>query len=136
MKKFLLGLAIIMLAVSPAFCEEEKFDLDKEMEHIELQRAQTEFQFDQEMRNLELQERRMNLDRMAQGPNQKKKKDGGAVCLIIGIIHILMAVWVYQDVRKKNKGNGIWIVITLLAGFFGASVYALIRLGDCNQKEK
>lgn len=52
--------------------------------------------------------------------------------LLLGaaIIHILLAVWVYQDLRKRNTGSGIWIVITLLAGLCGAAVYALVRIGE------
>jgi hypothetical protein len=46
------------------------------------------------------------------------------------LIHILLATWVYQDLRKRNTGSGIWIVITLLAGLCGAAVYALVRLGE------
>ena len=54
------------------------------------------------------------------------------VLLVLGtaIIHILLAMWVYQDLRKRNTGSGIWIVITLLAGLCGAAVYALVRLGE------
>ena len=48
----------------------------------------------------------------------------------VAIIHILLAVWVYQDLRRRNTGSGIWIVITLLAGLCGAAVYALVRLGE------
>jgi len=52
--------------------------------------------------------------------------------LVLGsaIIHILLAVWVYQDLRRRNTGSGIWIVITLLAGLCGAAVYALVRIGE------
>ncbi len=41
-----------------------------------------------------------------------------------------LAIWVYGDIRKRNAGSGIWIVVTLLAGFFGALLYAIARLGD------
>jgi len=47
-----------------------------------------------------------------------------------------MAIWVYKDVREQENGNSIWIVITLLAGFFGIVPYALIRLGDGWQMEE
>ena len=50
------------------------------------------------------------------------------------IINVLLAIWVYKDIRKRNEGSGLWIVITLLAGFFGALLYAIIRLGDLKQK--
>ena len=50
--------------------------------------------------------------------------------LLVAVVHILMAIWVYADNRKRGAGYGLWIVITLLSGFFGALVYAVIRLGD------
>lgn len=54
----------------------------------------------------------------------------GLLVLGTAVIHILLAVWVYQDLRRRNTGSGIWIVITLLAGLCGAAVYALVRLGE------
>jgi len=55
-----------------------------------------------------------------------------AICCIV---HVLVAVWVYQDLRRRNAGSGIWIVIALLAGLFGALVYAVVRLGDSRQTQ-
>jgi len=143
MKRFLLGLAIATVSVSPAFCEEHEFDLDKELEHMELQREQAEFGFEQEMRELELEKRHIELDMLrreidAPGKHHEygDKDELEFLFLLCGIVHILMAVWVYQDVRKKDNGHGIWIIITLLFGFFGASVYALIRMGDCSPKQE
>ena len=63
----------------------------------------------------------------------KKHHDdkGGAVLLfVLLVVHILLAVWVYQDIRKRNTGSGIWIVVALLTGLFGALVYAIVRIGD------
>ena len=54
----------------------------------------------------------------------------GLLVLVTTVIHTLLAVWVYQDLRRRNTGSGIWIVITLLAGLCGAAVYALVRLGE------
>jgi hypothetical protein len=54
----------------------------------------------------------------------------GLIFLFCGIIHLLLTVWVYQDIRKRNAGSGIWIVVTLMTGLLGAAVYALVRLGD------
>ena len=38
------------------------------------------------------------------------------------------------DIRKRNAGSGLWIVLTLFAGLFGAIVYALVRLGDMKEE--
>jgi len=68
-------------------------------------------------------------------PRKQMHKDGHkpmcallmAMCLVV---HILVAVWVFQDIRIRGAGSGIWIVITLIAGLLGALVYAVVRLGD------
>jgi hypothetical protein len=44
--------------------------------------------------------------------------------------HILLAVWIFLDIRKRGEGNGIFIALALLAGFCGAILYALVRLAD------
>jgi hypothetical protein len=54
-------------------------------------------------------------------------------CLFLlgcAIVHILTAVWVFQDIRARGAGSGLWIVIALLAGLLGVLVYAVVRLGD------
>ncbi len=50
--------------------------------------------------------------------------------LLAIIINIILAVWVYSDVRKRAEGRGIFIVLVLLAGIPAAILYALIRIGD------
>ncbi|MBL7188372.1 MAG: hypothetical protein ISS70_18760 [Phycisphaerae bacterium] len=50
--------------------------------------------------------------------------------LLLLVVHILVAVWVYTDIRKLNSGSGIWIVIALLTGLLGTLVYAVVRMGD------
>jgi len=141
MKRFLLGLAIVAMSVSPTFCDEREIDLEEGFEHMELQQRQVAFEFDKKMRELDIQKRQLELEGLRRkiehpAPHHQKKKDGEFLFLIFGIVHILMAIWVYKDVRKRNNGNGVWIAITLLVGFFGASVYALIRLADCCRKEE
>ena len=49
--------------------------------------------------------------------------------LMILIMHILLSVWVYKDTKQRNA-SGLWIIITLLSGFLGAFLYALVRIGD------
>ena len=58
----------------------------------------------------------------------------GFLLLICAIVHILVAIWVYMDIRQLTRGSGIWIVIALLTGLLGALVYAAVRLGDGRQK--
>ena len=49
--------------------------------------------------------------------------------LVMFLIHILLTIWVFMDTRKRNA-SGLWVVITLLSGFMGAFLYALVRIGD------
>ena len=54
----------------------------------------------------------------------------GMIFLMMAIVNILVAIWVYQDIRARNTGSGIWIVVALLSGLLGTAVYALVRIGD------
>jgi hypothetical protein len=58
---------------------------------------------------------------------------GGLVKLVflVGIIfNILLAVWIYTDIRKRGEGSGIFVALALLGGIPTAIIYAIVRLGD------
>jgi len=58
---------------------------------------------------------------------------GGLVKLafLVGIIfNILLAVWIYTDIRKRGEGSGIFVALALLGGIPTAIIYAIVRLGD------
>jgi hypothetical protein len=58
---------------------------------------------------------------------------GGLVKLafLIGIIfNILLAIWIYTDIRKRGEGSGIFVALALLVGIPTAIIYALVRRGD------
>ena len=57
----------------------------------------------------------------------------GCVLLVLFVCHILLASWIYMDIRKLGQGNGIFIILALLAGFPAAILYALVRIGDKKQ---
>jgi len=136
-----------MLVPTTLFAEEhEQNEEHQDAEHqIHLRRAQmeleeheSELQFEREMREMELRERQIELDRRTKAFSHKPypKHHGkwhAKLLLLCLVINILLTVWVYQDIKKRNTGSGIWIVITLLAGLFGALVYALTRIGDNKQ---
>jgi hypothetical protein len=138
MKRWILGLIVGLLLASPVIAEEHELDIEQAFEHMELEHARAEFEFEQQAREMDLEERRLELEMMRRNLDRPREhheednddKEEGAFLLLCVIVNILMTLWVYQDVRKRNHGNGIWIAITLLAGFFGAAVYALIRIGD------
>ena len=141
----LIPLVTAMLITTAAFCEEfEERDVDIDLENAErqmhmrkmemqMQQEEAEMRFRNEMRELELQSRRMDLENaeLAQAPH---KEDMHPLLLICLIVNILTAIWVFQDIRKRGAGSGLWIVIALLTGLIGTLVYAVVRLGD--QKAK
>ncbi len=54
----------------------------------------------------------------------------GLLCLIGFICNILLAIWIYTDIRKRNEGSGIFVAMALIAGIPAAIIYALTRIGD------
>jgi len=54
----------------------------------------------------------------------------GAALLVWLTCNILLAGWIFTDIRKQGQGHGIFVALALLAGFPTAIVYALIRIGD------
>ena len=49
----------------------------------------------------------------------------------IGVIcNILLAIWIFTDIRKRGEGSGIFIVLALVAGIPSAIIYSLTRIGD------
>lgn len=109
--------------------EEAEIDLELRERQLDLEQMESEIAFHNQMRELELEGRRIEIDHMRDRTPQANG-GGAAVVLVCLVVHILMAVWVYADNRRRDAAHGIWIVITLLVGFFGALVYAVIRLGD------
>ena len=109
---------------------------------LRLQQEEAELNFQQHMRELELHERKIDLENAEQAKakhtkcgQHHKKDDFHPILLLCIIVHILLAIWVYQDIRKRNVGSGIWIVIALIAGLLGTLVYAIVRIGDIKQEK-
>lgn len=113
---------------------------------LDIEQRQAEMHFNNEMRKIQLEQKRVDLDRSRQmqpppdaqacpGKSAWRKhhpamKHMCGIMVICMVVHILLAIWVYQDIRQRNAGSGLWIVITLLTGLLGALVYAVARLGD------
>ena len=148
MKQYvLMSILLVGMFVCPAVISRELEPEDMEIQmqmkerQMELQRLEANMGMEREMQNLELEQRRMELERARRDSDVDDDDDDdecegglGLLLLICGIIHILVAIWVYMDIRQLNRGSGIWIVIALLAGLLGALVYAIVRLGDSRQK--
>jgi hypothetical protein len=54
----------------------------------------------------------------------------GLLCFIGMICNILLAIWIFTDIRKRGEGSGIFIVLALVAGIPSALIYSLTRIGD------
>jgi hypothetical protein len=46
------------------------------------------------------------------------------------VCNVLLASWIFTDIRKQGQGHGIFIALALLAGFPAAILYAVVRIGD------
>lgn len=139
MKRYVLSIVLMTMFLSPAAFSQEA-ELLEQMElqmhrrnmELEMEERETDAKFHQEMRKLELEERRAHLERERRTHRHHKPLHPLlAVCLIV---HILVAIWVYQDIRQRNRGSGIWVVVALLAGLFGVIAYAIVRLADNAKK--
>ncbi|MGD1085856.1 MAG: hypothetical protein ABSA47_14060 [Verrucomicrobiota bacterium] len=52
------------------------------------------------------------------------------ILLVCVLCNILLAVWIYTDIRKRGEGSGIFIALALVAGVPAAIIYSLVRIGD------
>lgn len=52
--------------------------------------------------------------------------------MILGCIlcNVLLAIWIFMDIRKRGEGSGIFVVLALVAGIPAAIIYSLTRIGD------
>lgn len=46
------------------------------------------------------------------------------------LCNILLAVWIFTDIRKRGQGPAIFVALALIAGIPTAIIYALVRIGD------
>ncbi len=54
----------------------------------------------------------------------------GMVFLVAIVFNILLAIWIFTDIRKRGEGSGIFIALALVAGIPAALIYTLVRIGD------
>ena len=53
-----------------------------------------------------------------------------AIVMVWLVCNVLLASWIFTDIRKSGQGHGIFVALALLAGFPTAILYALVRIGD------
>jgi len=105
---------------------------------LEMEEQEAELDFNRRMRELDLKERGLVLEHKYKAlklkqPKHVKRNSGekmAPLVIVFLVVHILLAVWVFQDIRRRSCGSGIWIVIVLLAGILGVLPYTIVRLGD------
>jgi len=146
MKRYVLSVLLMSMLACPAVFSQEPGPEDVEHQmrlhkmQLEMKNHEAELGFQQEVRQLELQKRRIELEQQRGmkehlGPGMRCHKPCmGLFFLGCLVVHILVAVWVYKDIRARECGSGIWVAVALLAGLFGALVYAVVRLGDSGKK--
>ncbi len=50
------------------------------------------------------------------------------VCMVVMlIISILIAVWVYRDAKSRGMSGALWLIIVLLFGIIGLIIYLVVR---------
>jgi len=140
MTRLLLGVALLGLLVPTlARAQEEGLEQDPEYQ-MHLREMQMEFEtrevraeHERQMAQLELEALRAEIEEAQNG-----SEDGPLALLLIlcGVVRILVATWIYQDIRRRNAGSGLWIVLGLFGGLFAALVYAVVRLGDSDERKK
>jgi len=139
MKRCVLGIVLAAMVLTPvAFCQEAKGpeDFERQMQmherEMELKSREAKMEMDRRMAELELAKRKMELAQVEKG---HRHGPGPLLLLVVVAVHILVAVWVYHDIRQRGCGSGLWVVISLLAGLLGTLVYAVVRLGDGEKKK-
>jgi hypothetical protein len=128
--------------------EEAMRDIELRERSLQVQKHESEIYFENEMRKMQLEQKKIEMEHAKQmgpppascpmGPGDWNRGGPGRghcpamplLVLICIAVNILAAVWVAQDIRKRNMGSRLWVAIVVLSGLFGAAVYALIRIGD------
>ena len=144
MKKHMLCLLLAgFIAPAPVFAEETKTGI-QDAEHqlvmfgiqLKQKRAESDFQFDQQMRELGLEKARLEIEhahrKLGRHPGPKPERICAIILLIAVLNRILAPIWIYRDMRQRNAGSVILVLLGILGGLAGLLTYAVIRLGDVN----
>ena len=49
------------------------------------------------------------------------------IILVSCILQIVIAVWIYNDAKKRNMEATMWLAVALLAGCIGCIIYLIVR---------
>lgn len=135
MKRLTLCVALASLLLPGlTFCQEQddlqrdpEYQMELQRKELEMENLRTKAEFERRMQEIELEGKKMRLE---QAMNPREGGPMAVLLILCTVVHVLVAVWIYQDIRQRNGGSGLWIVLGLLAGLLAALVYAVVRLGD------
>ena len=133
-------LAMLWAAVAPG-AEPERGENRPPLEEIELreremdiEQRECKMEHERKLAEMELEERRAEIDRMRDDGQNDGPQEGGVLVLLVLVTNILLTVWVCKDMREQNIARALWVPIVLLAGVFGAILYAIVRNADTRAK--
>ena len=147
MKRYTLGMVLAVMFLPTWLAaqrpEREEMEFQREMRgrELEMQKLESEMDFHRKMQELELEKHRIELDKLRKPKEEPahaklpRKEGPHPLLLLVVVVNIITAVWVFQDIRQRGCGSGIWIVIALLTGLLGTLVYAVVRLGNGEKKK-
>ena len=49
------------------------------------------------------------------------------ICIVVFIIFILIAIWVYKDAEKRGSSGVLWLLIVLLTQIIGLIIWLVVR---------
>jgi len=124
----LLGFVLCPVVAAQPEETDPEYEIALRERALELQRVENKVAAERRMQELELEAQRAKLEHFRKAHECRHSLK--LLLLICMVVHLLVAIWVYQDIRQRGCGSGLWIVIALLAGLLGALVYAVVRLGD------
>ena len=131
----LIPVAAFSQEARPGAAQQQRAARAREMEmrerDMDMQQREMEMNFQRQRQELELEAHRIDLE----NARKANKKDPHPLLLLLVVVHILCAIWVYQDIQKRTQESGIWIVIALLTGLLGTLVYTIIRLGNSTKQK-
>jgi len=57
------------------------------------------------------------------------------VPIIIFIIWIVIAIWVYKDAEKRGSSGALWLIIVIITGIIGLIIWLVVRPPIGGKKE-
>jgi len=61
----------------------------------------------------------------------------GALCIIpvlMFIIWIVLAVWVYKDAERRGSSGALWLIIVIITGIIGLIIWLIVRPPEGGRK--